>query len=83
MSSNESHYTILNNVYHDPAGYGSITATFKEAFKQYKTTTLNTVKQWFNSNLGITKQVKGINSLVAPYTYYAYKLDFRTNKQGM
>ena len=34
MSSNESNNKILNKVYHDPAGFGSITSTFKEAFKQ-------------------------------------------------
>ena len=75
MSSNDSHNKILNKVYHDPAGYGSITSTFKEAFKLDKTITLNTVKQWFKSNLENTKQVKGSNSFVAPYPYYEYQLD--------
>ena len=36
MSSNESHDQIINNVYYDPAGYGSITSTFKQAFNPYK-----------------------------------------------
>jgi hypothetical protein len=45
MSSiNESHDKIINNIYYDPAGYGSITSTFKEAFQQYKTITLKYVK---------------------------------------
>ena len=75
MISTDSHNNILNKVYHDPAGHGSITSTFKSAFRQDKTITLNAVKQWFKSNLETTKQVKGINSFVAPYTYYDYQLD--------
>ena len=75
MSSTDNHHKILNKVYHDPAGYGSITSTFKEAFKLDKTLTLNTVKQWFKSNIETTKQVKGSNSFVAPYPHYEYQLD--------
>ena len=43
-STNESHDKIINKVYYDPAGYGSITSTCKQAFKQDKTITLTTVK---------------------------------------
>jgi len=67
MSSNESHDRIIKKVYYNPSGYGSITSTLKEAFKQDKTITLNTVTQWFKSNPETTKQVKGSNSFVAPY----------------
>ena len=74
-SINENHDKIINKVYYDPAGHGSITSTFKEAFQLDKTITLNTVKQWFKSNLETTKQVKGSNSFVAPYPYYEYQLD--------
>ena len=76
-STNESHDKILKKVYDDPAGYGSITSTFKEAFQHYKTITLSAVKQWFKYNLETTKQVKGSNSFVAPYPYYEYQLDLR------
>ena len=75
MSSNESHDKIINHVYYNPAGDGSIPTTFKEAFQTYKYKTLNIVKQWFKSSLGTTKQVKGSNSSVAPYPYYEYQLD--------
>ena len=74
-STNESHNKTINTVYHDPAGYGSITSTFKEAFTQDKTITLNSVKQGFKSNIETTKQVKSSNSFVAPYPYYEYKLE--------
>jgi hypothetical protein len=74
-STHESHDNLINNIYDDPAGYGSITSTFKEAFQTYKAITLNYVKQWFKSNLEATKQVKGSNSFVAPYPYYEYQLD--------
>jgi hypothetical protein len=67
MSSTESYNKLLNQIYYDPAGYGSITSTFKESVKQDKTITLNYVRQWFNSNLETTKQVQGSNSFVAPY----------------
>ena len=74
-SINENHNQIINKVYYDPAGHGSITSTFKEAFQKDKTITLDTVRQWFKSNLETTKQVKGTNSFVAPYPYYEYQLD--------
>ena len=74
-STNESHDKLFNKVYYDPAGYGPITSTFKEAFKHYKTITLKTIKQLIKSNLETTKQVKGSNSFVAPYPYYEYQLD--------
>ena len=86
MRLHESHDNIINEVYHDPAGYGSTNSTFKEAFQTYKTITLNNVKQGFKSNLETTKQVQGSNSCVAPYPYYEYQLDvmlfliFRTSK---
>jgi hypothetical protein len=75
MSSTENYNKILNNIYYDPAGFGSIISTFKEAFKQDKTITLNYVRQWFKSNLETTKQVEGSNSFVAPYPYYENQLD--------
>ena len=71
----KAHHKILNKVYHDPAGYGSITWTFKEAFKLTTTITIDTVKQRFKSNLDTTKQVKGSNSVIAPCPYYEYQLD--------
>ena len=74
-STNESHAKIIHKAYYDPAGYGSITSTFKEACHKYKTITLNAIKQWFKSNLDTTKQVKGSNSFVAPYPYDEYQLD--------
>ena len=40
------------------------------------TITLNDVKQWVKCNIEATKQVNGIHSFVAPYTYYDYQLDF-------
>ena len=42
-SPTESHDNILNKVCYDPAGYGSITSTFKEAFQIYETLTLNAI----------------------------------------
>jgi DNA replication protein DnaD len=65
MSTNERHDKILNTIYHDEAGYGSITSTFKEAFQTCKAITFNYVKQWFQSNLETTEQVKGSNSFGA------------------
>ena len=42
-SPTESHDNTLNKVCYDPAGYGSITSTFKEAFQIYETLTLNAI----------------------------------------
>jgi hypothetical protein len=47
MSTNGSHDKIINTIYYDEAGYGSITSTFKEAFQTCKTITFNYVKPWF------------------------------------
>ena len=66
---------IIHKVYHDPAGYGSITSTSKDAFKQDNTITLNTVKQWFKSTHETTQQVKCSNSFVGPYPYYENQLE--------
>jgi hypothetical protein len=75
MNPNESYDTLLKHIYYDEARFGSITATFKEAFQKYKTIILNYVRQWFKSNLETTNQVKGSNSFVVPYPYYEYQLD--------
>ena len=81
MSSNESHAILRNEVYYDPAGYGSITSTCKEAFQKYKTTTLTDVYQWFNFNLETTKQVKSSNSIVAPCPHHEYQLELMFSLQ--
>ena len=58
MSSNESHDQIINKVYYDPTGYGSITSTFKEAFQNYKTITLNDVNNGLNLILKLLNKSK-------------------------
>jgi hypothetical protein len=65
----------MNNICYDEAGFGSTTSTFKEAFQTYKTITFTYVKQWLQSNIETTKQVKCSNSFAAPYPYYGYQLD--------
>jgi hypothetical protein len=75
MIIHKSHGKLINNIYYDEAGFGSITSACKEAFHTHKTITLICSKQWFKSNLEPTKQVNGINSFVAPCPYYEYQLD--------
>ena len=43
----ESKYCIISRIYHDPAGYGSMNATLKEAKVFDKTIKLKDIKKWF------------------------------------
>jgi len=42
---------IISSVYYDPAGYGSIMTTYKDAHKRDKEIKLEDVKKWFKLNI--------------------------------
>jgi len=65
----------ISKVYFDPAGYGSINTTLKDAKQIDKTITLQDVKNFFDSRVNKKTNLKGSNSFVAPYAYYEYQID--------
>ena len=65
----------IAKVYFDPAGYGSVNKTLKDAKKKDKTITLEDVKNFFDLRVNKETNLKGANSFVAPYAYYEYQID--------
>ena len=48
---NMSKDEIINKIYYDLGGFGSMKTTLEDAHKYDKTITLNDVKAWFNKNV--------------------------------
>ena len=71
MDKNE----IIKKLYYDPAGFGSIQATLKDARAKDKTITLNDVKAWFKINVEQKKNLKGYNSFVANEPFEEFQVD--------
>ena len=71
MDKNE----IIKKIYFDPAGYGSIDKTYKEAKEKDKSIKLNDVKEWFNKNVEKRTQLKGYNSFINDKAYDEYEID--------
>ncbi len=66
---------VINKIYHDPSGYGSMKITLYDAKKIDKTITLNDIKEFFSKNVEKKTQLHGMNSFIAPHPYYEYQLD--------
>ena len=66
---------IIKKIYYDRSGFGSIKTTFDDARKVDKTIKLDDIKNWFKENVEAKKQIKGMNSFIAPYPYYEYQFD--------
>ena len=57
---------IIEKVYYDPAGYGSISETLKDAKKYDKSITYEDVKKWKASQtFGQKDKPRGMNSFIA------------------
>ena len=74
MSSNNKD-AIINSIYYDKGGFGSIRTTYQDAKQKDSSITVNDVRQWFEKNIERKKQLSGYNSFVAPYAKYEYELD--------
>ena len=59
---------IIESIYTDPAGYGSITDTFKQARKINKDIRKEDVKLWFDKNIHRKTNLSGYNSFYSPIT---------------
>ena len=66
---------IIKKIYYDKSGYGSLKTTFDDVKKIDKTIKMDDIKQWFKENVEAKKQIKGMNSFIAPYPYYEYQFD--------
>jgi hypothetical protein len=62
-------------VYYDPAGYGSIVATYNEARLKDITISKQFVQGWFSENVSKKKQPGGKNSFVGPGPGYESQID--------
>ena len=74
MTDKEKEATI-HKVYHDPAGYGSINNTLRDAQAIDKTIKIHHVKEFFKNHVEQKAGYKGQNSFVAPEPYYEYQMD--------
>ncbi len=67
---------IIEKVYYDPAGFGSISETLKDAKKYDESITYDDVKKWKASQaFGQKKQMKGMNSFIADAPHEEYQMD--------
>ena len=68
-------YAVLDKVYYDPAGYGSVLSTYNEAKLKDPTITKSYVQGFFVGHVINRKQPPGRNSFVAPGPGYEYQVD--------
>ena len=74
---------IINNVYRDKSGYGSIQKTYQDAKEKDSTITLQNVKDWFSKNVEKKTNLKGYNSFIASDNYEEFQVDiafFKANE---
>lgn len=66
---------ILNFVYFDPAGFGSIKETLAEARKKDRNITLKDVKDFIDKHVEQKRQLRGYNSFIAHGPKEEYQVD--------
>ena len=66
---------IINKIYHDPAGHGSMKTTYEDAKQKDKSITYVDVKKWFETNIETKTQLKGYNSFIANDPKEEYQMD--------
>ena len=66
---------LLNFIYFDPAGYGSIKQTQDEAKKKNETITMKDVKDFIDKHVEQKKQLRGRNSFIAQRPKQEYQMD--------
>ena len=66
---------ILSFIYLDPAGYGSVAETYKEARKKDKSITMQDVKEFISKHQEQKKQLRGYNSFIAHAPKEEYQID--------
>ena len=71
MSKNE----IIERMYFDPAGFGSISSILKDAKAIDATITYDDIKKWKEHNIETKRQLKGYNSFIANKAYQEFEID--------
>ena len=66
---------IINDVYYDRAGFGSLKKTLDEARKKDSSIRMEDVKQFFAKNVEERRRPRGQNSFVAPHSFWEFQLD--------
>ena len=66
---------IINKIYYDPAGHGSMKTTFEDAKQKDKSISYVDVKKWFDANISRKTQLKGYNSFIASEPKEEYQMD--------
>ena len=67
--------SIIERVYRDPAGFGSVPNTFKEVRKVDPSITIGQVKEWIKKNTHWKTNLTGFNSYVSPGPKHEYQID--------
>jgi hypothetical protein len=66
---------IIDKIYHDPAGYGSMAFTLKHARQKDPSINMEDVKRWYSENVEKTGKMRGYNSFVAHAPFEEFQLD--------
>ena len=66
---------IIDKIYHDPAGHGSMRTTYEDAKKKDKSITYVDIQAWFKKNIERKTQLKGYNSFIASEPKEEYQMD--------
>lgn len=65
----------IERIYTDPAGFGSLKETLKEANKIDPTITIKDIKEWIEKNTHRRNNLPGYNSYIAPGPKHEYQID--------
>ncbi len=66
---------IIDKIYHDPAGHGSMQTTYEDAKKKDQSITYGDIQAWFKKNIERNTQLKGYNSFIANEPKEEYQMD--------
>ena len=66
---------IIETVYYDAAGFGSVKETLKDAKLFNKDVTYEDVKNWKDSNVERKRKLSGMNSFIAHEAFEECRID--------
>ena len=66
---------IIEQVYYDGAGYGSVKEILKDARFFHKDITYEDVKKWKDSNVERKRKLSGMNSFIAHEAFEEFQID--------
>ena len=66
---------IINDIYFDKAGFGSLKTTLEDSKKKDSSITMDDVRQFFRKNVEIKAKQRGYNSFTTPKNNHTYQID--------